>query len=264
MMRDTVSGQGEGASLVIEGRVATITLNRPETFNALDISMARCLARQAREVESCTDVHVLVLQGAGKVFCAGGDIGLFIANAANLAPAISELLTHLNDFLLTLRRMPQLVIMRIHGIAAGAGMSLAGMGDICICTKTSRFRPAYATLGVSPDAGASVGIVQSLGAPQALQLFLLQDEITGPEALQCGLATQVVDDDQLDAVIHAHVQRLSQFSSEAIAATKRLFWQSAQTPMGQQLGDELRAILNCMATAQFHDNIERFAARRKS
>lgn len=251
------------AHLSIDGAIATLTLNRPAAYNAIDISMARCLAQLAKEVEELQQVRVLLLRGAGKAFCAGGDISLFVANADDLGPPITELLGNLNDFLLTLRRMPQLVITCVHGLAAGAGLSLACMGDISVAGYNTRFRPAYAALGLSPDAGGSVGIVEAVGPRRALQLLLLEDEIDGRRAEHLGLVTYVVEEQVLEATAAAFAQKAAALSPDAVAATKRLCWQSSDTPLKAQLGGELHAILGCMRTDVFLGNISRFASRQK-
>lgn len=251
------------AHLSIDGAIATLTLNRPATYNAIDISMARCLAQLSKEVEKSQSVRVLLLRGTGKVFCAGGDISLFVAKADDLGPPITELLSYLNEFLLTLRRMPQLVITCVQGLAAGAGLSLACMGDISVASYNTRFRPAYAALGLSPDAGGSVGIVEAVGARRALQLLLLEDEIDGRRAEHLGLVTYVVEEQLLEETAAAFAKRAAGLSPDAVAATKRLCWQSTGTSLEAQLDSELGAILGCMRTDVFQGNISRFASRQK-
>src|SRR5271154_6648029 len=111
------------ALLVIDGPVAAITLNRPATFNSIDLSIAKKLEQLAAEVEASDVIKVLVIEGAGRAFCAGGDIQTLGAAAASdtIAPVVGELLQHYHAFIAALRRMPRIVLASVHGSAAGAG-----------------------------------------------------------------------------------------------------------------------------------------------
>lgn len=253
--------QTPSALLTVDDAIATITLNRPDAYNSLDIEMARCLSALALQVEQLPDVQVLIIRGAGKAFCAGGDINFFIEHAADLGPPITELLTHLNAFLLTLKRMPAVVITSVHGVAAGAGFSMAFMGDYCIATASARFRPAYAALGVSPDAGGSYTLVQSLGARRALAV-LLTPELGCAQALALGLVSEQAPDAELARVTVEFASGLAQLNPQALASTKQLLWRASGDALKQQLDAELAEMLKCMATARFQDNIRRFAQAR--
>src|SRR5712675_2457903 len=165
------------ALLRIDGPVATIRLNRPGAFNAIDLSIARKLEQLAAQVEADDDIRVLVIEGEGRAFCAGGDLQTIgaAATADNIAPVVGELLKHYHAFIETVRRMPKIVLSSVHGSAAGAGMGLAFVTDLCIAAEDARFTPAYAKIGVSPDGGSTVGMVGTVGTRRALQLFLAED-----------------------------------------------------------------------------------------
>src|ERR1700682_6076078 len=111
----------------IEGPIATITLNRPGAFNSIDLSIAKKLEQLAAEVEASDDIRVLVIEGEGRAFCAGGNLQTIGAAAAadNIRPVVGELLKHYHAFIETVRRMPKIVLSSVHGSAAGAGMGLA-------------------------------------------------------------------------------------------------------------------------------------------
>src|SRR3954447_11886195 len=149
------------ALLRIEGLIATITLNRPGAFNSVNLAIAQKLEQLAAEVEGNDDIRVLVIEGEGRAFSAGGDLQTIGAAAAadNIAPVVGELLLHYHAFITSLRRMPKVVLASVHGSAAGAGLSLAFVADLCIAAEDARFTPAYAKLGVSPDGGGTVGVV---------------------------------------------------------------------------------------------------------
>src|SRR6202795_1708659 len=148
----TPSVPDDPALLRIEGPIATITLNRPAAFNSIDLSIARKLEQLGAEVEASDEIRVLVIEGEGRAFCAGGDLQTIGAAAAadTIAPVVGELLKHYHAFITTLRRMPKIVLASVHGSAAGAGLSLAFVADLCISADDARFTPAYAQLGGSP------------------------------------------------------------------------------------------------------------------
>ena len=122
------------ALLRIEGPIATITLNRPAAFNSINLSIAQKLEQLGSEVEGNDDIRVLVIEGEGRAFSAGGDLQTIGAAAANdtIAPVVGELLKHYHAFIETVRRMPKIVLSSVHGSAAGAGMGLAFVTDLCI------------------------------------------------------------------------------------------------------------------------------------
>src|ERR1700755_1916776 len=167
------SHSDDPALLAIDGPIATITLKRPAAFNSIDLSIAKRLEQLGAEVEASDDIRVLVIEGEGRAFCAGGDLQTIGSAAAadTVAPVVGELLQHYHAFITTLRRMPKIVLASVHGSAAGAGMSLAFVADLCIATDDARFTPAYAKLGVSPDGGSTVGMVGTVGALRALPLL---------------------------------------------------------------------------------------------
>src|SRR3979411_1213702 len=148
------------ALLRIDGPVATITLNRPGAFNAIDLSIAKKLEQLSAEIEANDDIRVLVIEGEGRAFCAGGDLQTIGAAAAadNIAPVVGELLKHYHAFIETVRRMPKIVLSSVHGSAAGAGMGLAFVADLCIAAEDARFTPAYARIGVSPGGRRAVAM----------------------------------------------------------------------------------------------------------
>src|SRR5947199_8599903 len=132
--------------------------------------------------------------GEARPFCA--DVYLQTIGAAseadNIAPVVGELLLHYHAFIETVRRMPKIVLTSVHGSAAGAGMGLAFVADLCIAAEDARFTPAYAKIGVSPDGGSTVGLVGNVGVRRALQIFLAQDSSSSPQAYDWGLVAKVV------------------------------------------------------------------------
>ena len=263
-MTDTTSA-GEPALLAIDGTIATITLNRPAAFNAINLAIAKRLEQLAAQVEADPDVRVLVLQGEGRAFCAGGDLQTIGAavEADTIAPVVGELLQHHHAFIASLRRMPKIVLASVHGSAAGAGMSLAFVADLCIAADDAKFTPAYAKLGVSPDGGGTVGVVASVGPRRALQIYLAEDSFSAKQAVEWGLVVKTVPATELKAATRELALRLAQNASAAIGATKALIQRAQVTPIEQQLDAERDAIIDCMHTDEFRAAVKKFTSKGK-
>src|SRR6267154_5801792 len=200
------------ALLRIEGPIASITLNRPAAFNSINLSIAKKLEQLGAEVEANDTSRVLVSEGEGRAFSAGGDLQTIGAAAAadTIAPVVGELLKHYHAFIETLRRMPKIVLTSVHGSSAGAGMGLAFVTDLCIAADDARFTPAYAKIGVSPDGGSTVGMVGTVGYRRALQLFLAEDSFTAQQAHAWGLVAKVVPAAELKAATRQFAELMAQ------------------------------------------------------
>lgn len=261
----TASRTDDPALLRIDGPIATITLNRPAAFNSINLAIAQKLEALGAEVEANNVVRVLVIEGEGRAFCAGGDLQTIGAAAASdtITPVVGELLKHYHAFITTLRRMPKLVLASVHGSAAGAGLSLAFVADLCIATDDARFTPAYAKLGVSPDGGGTVGVVASVGTRRALQIFLAEDSFDAQQAHAWGLVARVVPAAELKAATRELALRLAQTAPAGIAATKALIYRSATTPIEQQLDAERDGIIDCMHTDEFKAAVKKFTSKGK-
>ncbi len=246
------------ALLTRTGRVATITLNRPQAFNALDMAMARRLAELGRQVADDDDASVLVIRGSGPGFCSGGDIGLFADNLDAIGDAVGALLDAYHPFLILLGEMPKLVLSSVHGAAAGAGLSLALMGDLCIAGEGARFRASYAGLGVSPDGGGTVGLVDAVGARAAMRIFLGEDQLDARQALAAGLVDRLVPDAHLDAATAEWAAQIAEIEPIAIAATKALVRRRAGGDVSAQLDAEKQALIRCMETETFRERVLAF------
>jgi enoyl-CoA hydratase/carnithine racemase len=265
MPSSSATASDDPALLRIEGPIATITLNRPAAFNSIDLSIAKKLEQLGVEIEASDGVRVLVIEGEGRAFCAGGDLQTIGAAAAadTTVPVVGELLQHYHAFIAALRRMPKIVLASVHGSAAGAGMSLAFVADLCIATEDARFTPAYSKLGVSPDGGGTVGLAASVGTRRALQIFLAEDSFSAAQAYDWGLVAKVVPAAELKAATRELAQRLAQNAPAGLAATKALIHRAPTTPIEQQLDAERDAIIDCMKTDEFRMAVKKFTSKGK-
>src|SRR6201996_1457406 len=263
---DTTAAHPEDPALLrIEGAIATITLNRPAAFNSVNLAIAKKLEQLGAEVEANDDVRVLVIEGVGRAFSAGGDLQTIgaAAEADTIAPVVGELPKHYHAFIEILRRMPKIVLSSLHGSAAGAGMGLAFVADLCIAADDARFTPAYAKIGVSPDGGSTVGIVGTVGTRRALQIFLAEDNFSAQQAHDWGLVAKVVPAAELKAATRELALRLAQNPPAAIAGTKSLVYQAATTPTRQQLDAEKHKIIASMHTEEFRVAVKKFTSKGK-
>jgi enoyl-CoA hydratase/carnithine racemase len=262
----TATPASDPALLRIDGPIATITLNRPGAFNSIDLSIAKKLEQLGAEVEANYDVRVLVIEGEGRAFSAGGDLQTIgaAADADTIAPVVGELLKHYHAFIETMRRMPKIVLSSVHGSAAGAGMGLAFVADLCIAADDARFTPAYAKIGVSPDGGSTVGMVGTVGVRRALQIFLAEDSFSAQQAYDWGLVAKVVPAAELKAATRKLAERLAQNPPAAIGGTKSLVYQAAVTPSRQQLDAEEEKIIDCMHTDEFRVAVKKFTTKSKT
>jgi enoyl-CoA hydratase/carnithine racemase len=261
----TTTPAGEPALLRIDGAIATITLNRPAAFNSINLSIAKKLEQLGAEVEANDAIRVLVIEGEGRAFSAGGDLQTIgaAAEVGTIAPVVGELLKHYHAFIETIRRMPKIVLSSVHGSAAGAGMGLAFVADLCIAAEDARFTPAYAKIGVSPDGGSTVGIVGTVGTRRALQIFLAEDSFSAQQAYEWGLVARVVPAAEIKAATRKFAERLAQNPPAAIGGTKALVYQATVTPTPQQLDAEEAKIIESMLSEEFRVAVKKFTSKSK-
>src|ERR1700753_2042182 len=253
------------ALLRVDGPIATITLNRPAAFNSINLAIAQKLEALAAEVEASDDIRVLVIEGEGRAFSAGGDLQTLAAaaEAGTISPVVGELLKHYHGFIERVRRMPKITLSSVHGSAAGAGMGLAFVTDLCIAAEDARFTPAYAQTGVSPGGGPTVGIVGTVGTRRALQIFLAEDSFTAQQAHAWGLVAKIVPATELKAATRQLAERLAQKAHAPIAAPKSLVAQAPTTPTPQQLDAEESKIIASMLTKDFEIAVKKFTSKGK-
>lgn len=252
------------AYLTYEGPIATLTLNRPERFNAIDAATAITLATLGRELAARDETRVVVIRGAGSAFCAGGDINHMAAHLDNPAPMVKGILNAHHEFLIGLQALAAIVVTSVHGAAAGAGFSLAFMGDLCIAADNARFTPAYAQLGLSPDGGGTIGLIRAVGVRRAMQIFLMEDGFDAAQAETWGLVNKVVPQSDLQTATQALAVRLASLAPSAVAATKRLLTAAANRPMAEQLDAEMAELIDCMRMNPFRDAVRRFVDSKNS
>ncbi|MGT2504585.1 enoyl-CoA hydratase/isomerase family protein [Bradyrhizobium guangxiense] len=261
-----VSKPDDPALLKVDGPIATITLNRPAAFNSVNLAIAQKLEQLAAYVEGDDAIKVLVIEGEGRAFSAGGDLQTIgaAAEAGTVTPVVGEP----PEALPRLHRDRQahaedLAVERARPRPPAAGMGLAFVTDLCIAADDARFTPAYAKIGVSPDGGSTVGIVGTVGSRRALQIFLAEDNFTAQQACEWGLVVKTVPAAELKAATRQLAERLAQNPPAAISGTKSLVYQAATTPVKQQLDAEEHKIIMAMHTEDFRVAVKKFTSKSK-
>lgn len=242
-----------------EGAVATLCFNRPQVLNAIDVPMAQAFLAAVQAIAADPTVRAVVLRGNGKGFMAGGDLATLQAQPVQGA---IDILTPLNQALPLLAQMNAPVIAQVHGVAAGAGLSLMLMADYVLAAEGTRFNLAYIHLGTSCDVGASWALPRLVGLRKALEIALLGEAFTADEALRLGLVNRVVPADALDAATAALAARFAKGPTLAYGAMKRLVRDALDRTLPEQLSAEASAFVQCAATQDFRAGVDAFHARQ--
>ena len=242
--------------------VATITLNRPDAFNAFNMRLGREIFDAALEVDEDAAVRCVVIAGAGKSFCAGGDVKEFVDNLPRIGAHIKELTTYLHGAVSRLCRSDKPVIVAVNGIAAGGGFALALTGDMVVAAESAKFTMAYSKIAATPDGSSSYFLPRLVGLRRALDLYLTNRVLTAREALDWGLVTRVVPDAELKGTVEALARELAAGPTKAFGAAKRLFHQSTWESLETQMELEAQAIARSGHTADFKEGVTAFANKK--
>ncbi len=243
-------------------QVTTITLNRPDAFNALSLTLGRELFHAALEADEDPDVRCLVITGRGKAFCAGGDVKDFVDNLARIGVHIKELTTYLHGAISRLARSDKPVIMAVNGVAAGGGLSLALSGDLVIAAESARFTMAYSKIAATPDGSSSYFLPRLCGLRRAMELYFTNRVLSAREAEAWGLVTRVVPDAEFASAVSGLARELAQGPSKAFGAAKRLFHHSTWESLETQMELEAQAIAASGHTEDFKNGVVAFARKQ--
>lgn len=222
--------------------VAWLTLNRPEAGNAIDLPMARALVEASIRCQTDASIRCVVLTGSGRLFCTGGDVGLFASAGDQVSALLSELAGTLHMALARFARMAKPLLVLVNGPAAGAGLSLAICGDVVLASRSAHFTAAYGTLGLTPDGGVSWVLPRLVGLRKAQEILLTNRRIKADEAEAIGLVTRLVDDGDLLGEGRATAEQLAGSAVAAVGAARALLQDSFSSGYETQLEREARAI----------------------
>ncbi|MFC7500086.1 enoyl-CoA hydratase/isomerase family protein [Enterovirga sp. GCM10030262] len=245
------------------GRSAWIILSRPDRGNTIDLATARALMSAAAACDADEGISCVVLTGEGKLFCGGGDVQSF-ATAADDAPRLIRAITsHLHVAIATFARMDKPLVTVVNGPAAGAGLSLAILGDIALASRSAHFTVAYSGIGLTPDGGASWLLPRLVGLRRAQELVLTNRRLSADEAAEAGLVTRAVEHDQLIGEAEKVVEGLSRGATGAIGRARQLLLSSFGNGIETQMELESRAITASMATPDGREGVDSFLNKRR-
>ena len=244
-----------------DGRVLTITLNRPANGNAIDLPLAEALSAAVAQVDEA--VGAVLILGAGKHFCVGGDVGEFGA-AAEPDVFITGLATQLHVAVDALAELDVPVVVGLHGGVGGAGMSLAGIADVAVCGRSAKLRPAYLAIGLTPDGGMSWTLPRTIGRTRFMDLLMTGGMLTADEALAGGVVSRVVDDAEVHATATALAEQLAAGPTSSYARLKALVRDGQGRSLRAQLDAEAVAIGVSAGSLDGREGVAAFLERRSA
>lgn len=242
------------------GPITSIVLDRPEAANGMNDTLTRELAAAATLCDNTT-TKVVTITGAGRFFCAGGDLKAMAA-APDPGTFVRGIADDLHRALSTFARMDAVVITAVNGTAAGAGFSLAVTGDLVLSAKSAKFSMAYTKAGLSPDGSSSYYLPRLIGIRRTQELMLTNRTLTSAEALDWGLLTEVVPDEELAACTDALAQEMATTSRTSNGTVKRLLLGTYNAGLEEQMELEGRYIADSARSADGREGIAAFVGKR--
>jgi 2-(1,2-epoxy-1,2-dihydrophenyl)acetyl-CoA isomerase len=243
------------------GPVARITLDRPDAANGMNDTMTRELADAAARCDTPA-TRAVVLTGAGRFFCAGGDLKAMAASPLGPGPFVKGIADDLHRAISRFARMDAVVISAVNGTAAGAGFSLAVSADLVIAAASASFTMAYTKAGLSPDGSASYYLPRLVGVRRTAELMLTNRRLTAAEAHQWGLVNDVVDDADLAARADAVAGEIGAGAAQSHAAVKKLLLATFGNEIEEQMELEGRLIAANADGADGREGIDAFLNKR--
>jgi 2-(1,2-epoxy-1,2-dihydrophenyl)acetyl-CoA isomerase len=258
-----VSRLAETVCVEFDREVATVLLNRPEAFNAFDLDMVELLANKLTALAVDNSVRAIVISGAGKGFCVGGDLRWAHGFPHGPAPAFHTLATRFHQAVLEIRRMSKPVIAAVNGIAAGGGFSLALACDFRVMAKSAILRQAYTSNGLCIDGGGTFMLPRLVGLARALEIVAFDKPISSEQALAWGLTTKVVEDGRSVEEAVEMARQLASGSLNSFGWSKQLLTDSFNMAFETQIERERAGLCNCAAHPDGKEGLQAFVEKRK-
>jgi len=251
----------------IDGEIGTLTLNRPDAFNAMSPEMIGELAVAFSWLADRAPLRALIVTGAGKAFCSGGDVTWFQkgveSDEVDLPSEVRRGAEALHTAIVDLRRIPYPVIAAINGPAAGAGFSLALACDIRIASEAAFLACAYGRIGASPDGGMTYFLPRVVGPSRALELLLEDPNLSAAQALEEGLVGEVAAPEELAGAARAKAEELAAKAPHYVRMSKLLCGVSIENSLTEHLQLERHGIADSMATEDLRAGVEAFFGGEK-
>jgi len=250
--------------LDITDGIAHVRLNRPDVSNGMNVELLRALGEAIMVCHGETKVRAVLLTGAGKNFCAGGDVHTFASKGEKLSEYLRQATAYLQNAVAGLIRLEAPVIASVQGFAAGGGgFGLVCASDMVVAGASAKFLAGATRVGMAPDAGVSVTLAHLVGLRKATEILLTNPVINAAEALNLGIVTRVVPDDELADASLTLARELAAGAPKALAATKRLLWSGIGTSVEQCLPEEARTVSELSGTSDAREGLAAVIERRK-
>jgi 2-(1,2-epoxy-1,2-dihydrophenyl)acetyl-CoA isomerase len=244
--------------------VAVLRMNRPERMNVYDFEMGEALLASLAPLAADPAVRCIVLTGSGKVFSAGGDVGMMGGMKEEAPHRFLDLTVRLHAFVASLRRCRKPVISAVNGVAAGGGFSIALAGDIVVAAESARFTLAYQNIGLSPDGGATFFLARILGTHRAMELTLTNRTLSAGEAASWGLVQRVSSDASFGSDTAALAAGIAAGPTLAFGKAKELYNRALLQPLETQMEEERQGIAESARTRDFREGVRAFLAKGKA
>lgn len=244
--------------------IAWITINRPASYNAIDLQTVKELFEVANRVSSDDKVRVVVLSGTGdKAFCAGGDVASFVENQDDIGPFLKEMTTYLHMAVSRFAWMKAPLIASVNGVAAGAGLSVMAFCDLAIAANHATFTSAYTHIGLTPDGSSSYFLTRILGTRRTAELYMTNRVLSAEEALDWGLVNRVVPADDLKAETEKLAASLAKGPTRAYGGIKKLLQTAPNDSLESQMERETRIIYEMALSQDGREGVNAFVEKRK-
>ncbi len=246
-----------------DSNIVKITLNRPEKLNAFVGHMRRDLAEALEEAGSDHNVRVVVITGAGRAFCAGGDVG-FMAELIERKDTeeFSRLLGSARRIITAIRQMTKPVVASVNGPAFGAGFNLVLACDLRIASTAATFSQSFAKVGLHPDWGGTYFLPRMVTTNKACEMFFLGEAIDAEEALHLGILNRVVPPEELESATRQLAERLRDAPPLAVAAAKQAVYMSQAAELEEMLRYENEAQLRCFGSHDGREGLRAWIEKR--
>ncbi|HEX5956590.1 MAG TPA: enoyl-CoA hydratase-related protein [Solirubrobacterales bacterium] len=255
-------------SIAIDGEIGTLTLERPESLNAMSPEMIGELVLASGWLADRATLRALIVTGSGRAFSAGGDVNWFRGGLddpdLDLPSDVRRGADVLHQAIVDFRRIPYPVIGAINGVAAGAGFSLALMCDLRIASAEATFVCAYGRIGASPDGGMTYFLPRVVGPARALELLLEDPLLSADRALELGLVSKVVAAEELHEAARSAAQSLAEKAPHYVRMAKQLVGQSLDHTLADHLQLERHGIADSMATEDLREGVTAFFEGREA
>ncbi len=246
-----------------DGGVLTVTMNRPEKLNAFDDTMLQELTEVIEAAAQDEAVRCLVITGAGRAFGSGQDLTTFAARSATAGPfKVSQHLVSYHRLVFAIRNAPKPVVAAVHGVAAGISCNIALACDMRIAADNARFIEAFARIGLVPDGGGGFFLPRLVGMGKAIEMSMLADEVSGPEAERIGLVNKCVPLAEFESTTKAFAQRLAKGPTRSYALIKELIYTSVQVDLQTSLRLEGELQDKAFETADHREGVTAFLQKR--